>query len=38
LGERWGALRVCMGKHGERLNLKDVGVDKRIILKWVFKK
>jgi hypothetical protein len=38
LGERWGALRVCMRKPGERANLKDVDVDKRIILKWVFKK
>jgi hypothetical protein len=38
LGERWGALRVCMGKPGKRANLKEVGVDERIILEWVFKK
>jgi len=38
LGGMWSALRVCMGKPGERANLKDVGVDERKILKWVFKK
>jgi hypothetical protein len=38
LGERWCALRFCMGKPGKRANLKEVGVDERMILKWVFKK
>jgi hypothetical protein len=38
LGKMLGALRICMGKHGERAKLKDVSVDERIILKWVFKK
>jgi len=38
LGERWGALRVCVGKPGERTNLKDEGVDEKITLKWVFNK
>jgi hypothetical protein len=38
LGDRWCALRVCVGKPGKRTNLKEISVDERIILKWFFKK
>jgi hypothetical protein len=37
-GERRGACRVLVGKLGERDHLKDLVVDGRIILKWIFTK
>ena len=34
MGERRGAYRVLVGKHGERHHLGDPGVNGRIILRW----
>jgi hypothetical protein len=36
MGGRRGAYRVLVDKPDERDHLEDLGVDKRIILKWVF--
>jgi hypothetical protein len=36
MAERRGAYRVLMGKTEGRNHLKDLGVDGRIILKWIF--
>jgi hypothetical protein len=35
--ERRGAYRICWGNKGERDGLGDLGVDGRIILKWIVK-
>jgi hypothetical protein len=34
--ERRGAYRVLVEKNDERGHLEDVGVDGKIILKWIF--
>jgi hypothetical protein len=38
IGDTRGAYRVWYGNLGERDNLEDLGIDGRVILKWVFKK
>jgi hypothetical protein len=38
MGERCSAYRVFMGNMRERDNLEGLGLDGRIILKWIFKK
>jgi len=39
MGERRGAHRVLVGKpEGKRDQLEDSGVDKRIILRWIFRR
>jgi hypothetical protein len=37
-GDRRDAYRVLVGRTDERDQLEDLGVDGRIILKWIFKK
>jgi hypothetical protein len=37
MGERRGVYRVLVGKVRERDHLGDPGVDKRIILRWIFR-
>jgi hypothetical protein len=37
-GERRGVYRVLVGKPRERDHLGDLGLDGRIILKWIFRK
>ena len=36
-GDRRNAYRILVGKPGERDHLEYLGVDGRIILKWIFK-
>jgi hypothetical protein len=38
MGDRKGAYRVFVGDLMERNHLEELGVDGRIILKWIFKK
>jgi hypothetical protein len=38
IGDRRGACRAFVGDLMERDHLEDVGIDRRIILKWIFKK
>jgi hypothetical protein len=38
MGERIGEYRVLVGKPEVNSNLEDLGVDGRIILRWVFRK
>jgi len=35
--EMIGAYRVLVGKLHSKNNLEDIGIDGRIILKWIFK-
>ena len=37
-GERRVAYRVLVGKPEGKSNLEDLGVDGRIILRWIFRK
>jgi hypothetical protein len=37
-GARRGVYRVLVGKLGERSHLGDHGVDRRIIIRWIFRK
>jgi hypothetical protein len=37
MGDGTGIYRVLVGRHEERDHLKDLGVDGKIILKWIFK-
>jgi hypothetical protein len=37
MGDRRGAYRVLVGDLMERDHLEDLGIDGRIILKWIFK-
>jgi hypothetical protein len=36
--ERGGVYRIFVGKLRERDHLRDLGVDGRIILRWIFRK
>jgi hypothetical protein len=36
MGERRGAYRVLVGKPEGKDHLEDPGIDRRIILKWIF--
>jgi hypothetical protein len=38
VGDRSGAYSVWYGNLRERENLEDLGIDGRVILKWVFRK
>jgi len=38
MGERRSVYRVLVGNLRERDNLGDPGVDRRIILRWIFRK
>jgi hypothetical protein len=38
MGERRGVYRVLVEKLRERGHLEDPGVDRRIILRWIFRK
>jgi hypothetical protein len=38
MGDWRGAYRVCWGDLMERDHLEDLGVDGRIILRWIFRK
>ena len=38
MGERRGVYRVLVGNLKERGHLGDPGVDRRIILRWIFRK
>jgi hypothetical protein len=37
-GERRGAYRVLVGELRERDHLEDLGIDRKIILRWIFRK
>jgi uncharacterized protein YjiS (DUF1127 family) len=38
MGEMRGACRVLVGNLSEIDHLDDIGIDRRILLKWIFKK
>jgi hypothetical protein len=38
VGERIGVYRVLVGNHEGKRPLEDIGVDGRIVLKWIFRK
>jgi len=38
MGERRGLYRVLVGKLERKNHLEDLGVDERIILRWIFRK
>jgi hypothetical protein len=37
IGERRGAHRISVGTTESKSSLKDLGVDGKVILKWIFK-
>jgi hypothetical protein len=37
MGDRRGAYTVCIGDLMERDHVEDVGIDGRILLKWILK-
>jgi hypothetical protein len=37
-GKRQGAYRALVGRHRERDRLEDLGINRKIILKWISKK
>jgi len=37
-GDRTGAYIILVGKLRERDHFEDLGVDRKIVLKWIFKK
>jgi hypothetical protein len=38
MGERRGVYRVLVGKPKEKNHLEDPSIDRRIILRWIFRK
>jgi hypothetical protein len=38
MGESRGAYRILVGNLRERDHLEDLGMERKVILKWIFKK